>query len=773
MLENIPPELRALPQWVCAGSDKIPVNPRTGQRADPANPATGGTFAEAVQAGMKHVGFILGASDPFAVIDLDNPFERNVRGVKSEIKEGDEDFPEALDTAKRHSKIYEAFQTYAELSQSGKGVHLVMKGAIPAGVRRDKVEIYASQRYIIFTGNVLRNAPVVDCQPLLSNLFNQIGRLVDETGELIEEEPILEDAEVWAMATRAINAEKFISLCNGEWQGLGYPSQSEADYALLSMLAFYTRSNEQARRMFRQTHLANRAKATRNDVYLNRSLRRIRAREAPLVDISGLALVQPDLPGLAEELPDPLALHVPQAVAPATTDLAALPIQAGNPFGEYTFPPGLVGEVAEYIFASAIRPVKEIALAASLALCAGIAARSYNVSGTGLNQYIIILAKTGRGKEGAATGIDNLVAALRQTIPMADNFIGPAAFASGQALVKVLDSRPCFVSVLGEFGLTLQQICDPQAPGPLVMLRRVLLDIYAKSGFNKVLRSSVYSDSDKNTRIVQAPNVTLLGESTPDTFFNGLDTSHIAEGLIPRFSIIEYKGNRPPPNPNAFQPPADDLVARLGQFVTVAVTTQQNHTVCPVRLEPEAKRELDGLNDEADRRINATGSEVEAELWNRAHLKGLKIAALIAAGCNPHAPTITGELAKWATGFVRREIGGIMERFASGEVGNGEAKQEAELRRLFRHFQALSPEQRKAYRCPEGLLDRQVVPFQFFNVYSRRLACFKNDRRGAGRSLSETLATMVKAEILEMIPLNQLQTEFKTRSPIYYPGPAW
>lgn len=770
MLENIPPELRALPQWVCAGSDKIPVNPRTGQRADPANPATGGTFAEAVQAGMKHVGFILGASDPFAVIDLDNPFERNVRGVKSEIKEGDEDFPEALDTAKRHSKIYEAFQTYAELSQSGKGVHLVMKGAIPAGVRRDKVEIYASQRYIIFTGNVLRNAAVVDCQPLLSNLFNQIGRLVDETGELIEEEPILEDAEVWAMATRATNAEKFIALCNGEWQGLGYPSQSEADYALLSMLAFYTRSNEQARRMFRQTHLANRTKATRNDVYLNRSLRRIRAREAPLVDISGLALVQPELPGLeVPPAPEEIRLHE----APATTDLAALPIQAGNPFGEYTFPPGLVGEVAEYIFASAIRPVKEIALAASLALCAGIAARSYNVSGTGLNQYIIILAKTGRGKEGAATGIDNLVAALRQTIPMADNFIGPAAFASGQALVKVLDSRPCFVSVLGEFGLTLQQICDPQAPGPLVMLRRVLLDIYAKSGFNKVLRSSVYSDSDKNTRIVQAPNVTLLGESTPDTFFNGLDTSHIAEGLIPRFSIIEYKGNRPPPNPNAFQPPADDLVARLGQFVTVAVTTQQNHTVCPVRLEPEAKRELDRLNDEADRRINATGSEVEAELWNRAHLKGLKIAALIAAGCNPHAPTITGELAKWATGFVRREIGGIMERFASGEVGNGEAKQEAELRRLFRHFQALSPEQRKAYRCPEGLLDRQVVPFQFFNVYSRRLACFKNDRRGAGRSLSETLATMVKAEILEMIPLNQLQTEFKTRSPIYYPGPAW
>jgi hypothetical protein len=190
-------------------------------------------------------------------------------------------------------------------------------------------------------------------------------------------------------------------------------------------------------------------------------------------------------------------------------------------------------------------------------------------------------------------------------------------------------------------------------------------------------------------------------------------------------------------------------------------------------MEPEAKTILDALNNEADRRINEDGSEVEAELWNRAHLKGLKIAALIAAGCNPHAPAITGEIAAWAVAFVRREIGGIMERFQSGEVGNGEAKQEAELRRLFKHFQTLSPEQRLQYRCPDGLLDRQVVPFQYFNIYTRRLACFKNDKRGAGRALADTLATMVKTEAFEMIPLQQLTSEFKTRSPIYYPGPAW
>lgn len=763
MFENIPAELRALPQWVAAGSDKIPVNPRTGQRADPANPATGGTFAEAIGCGMKHVGFILGANDPFTIVDLDDPFERVIKGVKSPIKEGDADFSEALERAERHTKIYESFNTYAELSQSGRGVHLVMTGNIPCGVRRDKVEIYSTERYMIFTGNVLRNAPVTNCQPLLDGMFKQMGKMLNEAGELIEEDPVKEDWEIWAMATRASNAEKFIKLCDGDWEGVGsYPSQSEADYALISMLAFYTRSNEQVRRMFRETVLGKRPKAVRNDVYINRSLRRIRAREAPLVDISKLAPVQMEF----DTMVDDFALHeLPESVAAFD--------EKKFPLTDYTFPPGLVGKVAEYILSSAIRPVPEVALAAAIALCAGVCGRSYNISGTGLNQYIMLLAKTGRGKEGAATGIDNLIAGVRQNIPMADNFLGPAAFASGQALVKVLDSRPCFVSVLGEVGLTLQQICEPNAPGPLVMLKKVLLDIYAKSGHTKVLRSSVYSDSDKNTRLVQAPNVTILGESTPETFFSGLDASHITEGLIPRFTIIEYKGPRPLKNPNAFHPPSPELVQAFGELVTIAVNTAQNHTCCPVSISPEAKMIFDRLNDEADKRINATALDAEVELWNRADLKAMKLAGLIAAGLNPHAPNVTASVAEWSVAVIRREIGDMMNRFATGDVGNGEAKQEAEIRRLFHHFQTLTPKQRRSHRCPQALMESQVVPANFLTVYSRRLACFKNDRRGAARALADCLSDMVRREILEMIPLQQLQTEFKMKCAIYYPGPAW
>jgi hypothetical protein len=765
MFENIPAELRALPQWVAAGSDKVPINPRTGKKADPSDPSTGGTFAEAVSTGMKNIGFILGANDPFVIIDLDDPFTRNDKSI---ITPTCPDYLEALERVARHNAIYNNFETYTELSQSGKGVHLVMRGTIPCPVKRDKVEIYFHERYMIFTGNVLKHLPVADCQPMLDKMFEELGRLVSPDGELIEEEATQDDSAIWTMATRASNAEKFIKLCNGQWQDMKvYPSQSEADYALISMLAFYTRSNEQVRRMFRQTELAKRKKATRNNVYIDRSLRRIRAREAPLVDISKLAPIIPPPPvaGIPVSIPTEAALSIkemslPQVDTPTESDV-------------YSFPVGIVGEVAKYILSSAIRPIPEVALCGAIALCAGIVARSYNISGTGLNQYIILLAKTGRGKEGAASGIDNLIAAVRRNIPMADQFLGPAAFASGQAIVKVLDKKPCFVSVLGEFGLTLQQICDPRASGAEIMYKKVLLDIFAKSGHSKVLRSSAYSDSEKDTRMVQAPNVSLLGESTPENFFAGLDVAHIAEGLIPRFSIVEYMGKRPSKNPNAFHAPDDSLVEAMGQIVTVAVNSAQNNTCCPVSVTPEASAIFDLLDKEADSRINDDIGEVEGELWNRSDLKAQKLGALIAAGVNPHAPTITGEIAKWAVDFVRREIRGVMRRFAAGDVGTGEAKQEAEIRRLFSHFQTMTERQRKNHRCPDALLASQVCPANYLTIYTRRLACFQHDKRGSARALSETLSDMVRREVFEMIPLQQLQTEFKMKSAIYYPGPAW
>ena len=485
--------------------------------------------------------------------------------------------------------------------------------------------------------------------------------------------------------------------------------------------------------------LGRRKKAT--DKYIDRALKKIRAQQPPPINLDNLKF---------QKRPEPTK----------TTPTTAI-----------SFPPGLVGEVAYYIYSTSIRPISEIALAASLALIAGICGRSYNISGSGLNQYLVILARTGSGKEGAASGIDNLIAAIRPRVPIIDQFMGPAKFASGQGLVRTLDTTPCFVSILGEFGLTLQSMCDPRAHPALQTLKQVLLDVYAKSGCNKVIRSTAYSDIEKNTKIVLSPNVTILGESTPETFFSGLDSSHIAEGLIPRFSIMEYTGKRPPRNRSANRAPDERLVDKMVEFVSISL--QNNNSCHHIEKSAQALKLLDAFDIKADGIINAAHTEVELQLWNRAHLKALKLSGLVAVGIDPSKPVVSGEVARWAIEFVERDVEIMLSRFKTGDIGQGESKQHIDLKRVIEAYLSAPLTTVGKYGVSRQMANDQVIPYVYLVRRTANLAAFKNDKKGASGALRSNLQDLLDGGLLVELSPTQVVARYSTRGKAYAIGPAW
>lgn len=778
---NIPHELRALKQWVVWREGKVPFQVN-GTLADVTNPNTWNSFENCAQALLNPlnlgIGFVFTANDPYSFIDLDNAH-------------GDQAI---LAT---HLKIAHEFNSYSEVSPSGMGLHIIVKGTVIAGRRRSKVEIYSSARYATMTGQVHNNSPIVDCQAQLTQLWEQMGSgpVAQSLYQGNDKETDTDEAII-KKATDAVNGDKFAKLLKGNWQDL-YSSQSEADFAFIDILAFYTQNRNQLIRIFRSSPLGFRDKAKRHD-YLSGMISRSFDRMLPPLDFDGmknalelkLAKDQLALPlGSVAQRLEPSAHNglvvgsspatstnktVSDNGSPSAFDAASLgsnPSAVAKPYSDFTasgeaynkseairlsasLPPGLLGEIASFIYQAAPRPVPEVALAAAIGLMAGICGRAYNISGTGLNQYVLLLAMTGAGKEAAASGINKLMNTIKMQVPTSTGFIGPSEISSGSALFKYLgNSSQSFISLLGEFGLRLQQMSSPNANGSEVSLRRMFLDLYNKSGYSEILHASVYSDKANNTSAVPSPSFSILGESTPERFYGALNEDMISEGLLPRFLLIEYKGNRPPLNEHHTSViPSFSLVERLASLAAQCETVNHSNPrrVINVNSSPEASRMLFDFDKYADNRINSSNKEVIRQLWNRAHIKVLKLSALIAVGENMIEPVISAHAMTWAADLIQADIAALTERFEAGEIGANsfEVKQAQEIVRMIKEYIRSPYDKIEKYmqlKSPKMHHDK-VIPYVYLNKRLAPMSAFRNDRIGGTGALKRTIQNLIDGD---------------------------
>lgn len=252
MTKNIPDEIKAYSHWICWGvqirdgkETKVPYSPHGGlAKAD--DPSTWGTFEQAQayfekNPNLSGLGFVFADDDPFCGIDLDK-----CRDPKTEVIETDA------------QKIVDDFTSYAEISPSGKGVHVIIKGKKKGNkARKGKIEIYDSRRYFTMTGNVLNEHRMIESrQEQLDKLYDKLFTKEEEPEKQTrpKAEISLDDQTVIEKAKSAKDGAKFSALWEGDTSG--YDSHSEADFALCSLLAFWTGGDyDRIDRLFHQSGL--------------------------------------------------------------------------------------------------------------------------------------------------------------------------------------------------------------------------------------------------------------------------------------------------------------------------------------------------------------------------------------------------------------------------------------------------------------------------------------------------------------------------------------
>jgi putative DNA primase/helicase len=146
--ENIPEELTRRPQWVVwrleerdGKPTKIPYIAGGVGMAKSADLMTWRGFEEALKAyrtgRYSGIGFVFSSADPYAGIDLDKCRDPETGEIEGWAKE-----------------IVDAFDSYTEASQSGTGLHIIVRGKAP-GKRRGGVEAYSQERFFATTGAVI------------------------------------------------------------------------------------------------------------------------------------------------------------------------------------------------------------------------------------------------------------------------------------------------------------------------------------------------------------------------------------------------------------------------------------------------------------------------------------------------------------------------------------------------------------------------------------------------------------------------------------------
>ena len=242
--DGIPAELRGLPQWVVwrfeAVNDratKVPYQSATpARRASSTDPATWSTYAAAVDAAaaddVAGIGFVFTKDDPYSGIDFDGCVER-------------EDINPHVATLMRD------LDSYTEFSPSGTGLHVIIKAAVNGGPCRtsktpwaDDFENYDQGRFFCVTGRHVEGTPraINDRQRQLDAVRAKIFNVPKRS----QPSPTVipaggDDREMLALARDAKNGAKFSELYDQAEHSYG--SDSEADLALCSLLAFWCKSD--------------------------------------------------------------------------------------------------------------------------------------------------------------------------------------------------------------------------------------------------------------------------------------------------------------------------------------------------------------------------------------------------------------------------------------------------------------------------------------------------------------------------------------------------
>lgn len=626
-INDLPHSLRSHKQWVLWRLEdrdgklaKVPYQ-TNGYRASTTSEKDWSNFLEVSECfksgGYSGIGFVFTDSDSYVGVDLDKCVDNG------RIE------PWAVE-------VLEKLNTYAEISPSGTGIKLICKGELASNRGRKvklsngaAVEVYTQGRYFTLTGHVCSAADdVQECQDGLDWLCDKYLPDVAPTkpAQQVNECSSFEKYQRALGYMRAYPSAVSGQDGHGKTFHLACVVLNGFDLSYTEAMSILQEYNQRCDPPWKQKELEHKLdSAAEKGQYEARGYKLINQDE---YESSVIEIPKEDYSRYSPNIDDLVSSLVSQKSS-------AFPEKLLNV-------PGFVNEMADWIDSQNTRYNRTLSVWAAISLASLMLGRKIrDRTRTRTNLYLVIVAPSGGGKQAPQSCIKKVLHACGQDIM----FGGKVA--SDSALANDLQDSPSKLYIWDEFGHFLEKTKSKTGGVHLHAVQEVLLELWGET--STIWKHKSLANKDFN-RSVNQPCCSFVGFSTAETFWRGLEESHLTDGFAARLILIDSGLRGKEFDAEETEPPESVLewVKYWANFTPGGNLANENPVPRVITETKEAQAIFKGLGE----RQNNVFEESEQATWSRAVEKAKKLALVYACSADVENAHIDREAAQWAVDVV-------------------------------------------------------------------------------------------------------------------------
>lgn len=324
---------------------------------------------------------------------------------------------------------------------------------------------------------------------------------------------------------------------------------------------------------------------------------------------------------------------------------------------DFRKPKGVIGSVFDYYNTTSGNKQTGFATQAAIAFTSTILSRRYTTNFNNYpNLYMINVGRSATGKEHAKKMLETL---LHKT--GFGDLIGGDGYTSAGAVMSTLINKPNHLVCVDEFGRYLEASNNKAGGLHQREANTKIMEAFGRpDGIMRPMNYSTMTKKDADTmanRFVHNPAITMLGITTPATFFKSISIDAVQDGFVNRFlisissterSLREHK--EPVEVPDSIKQWAKAVTARHGK----KHLPMEEASPIVVPFESSAVEIHKEFEQECLDRADKLEQFGMAELVLRCSEISMRLSLNVALGIDPYAQSISKDCAEWSTWYVRK-----------------------------------------------------------------------------------------------------------------------